>query len=83
MQALNAQPRVLQVWEEVIGVLLQVYAQDEGEVIVNISGRIYVLKNFPEKLLENLKAHVQNLVGILRTEDGYAMRVISRTKYWG
>jgi hypothetical protein len=72
----NVQPKILQIWEEVVGVLLQIAARGEGNVMVNVSGAEYVFKNFPKELLEKLKAHRNCLIGILRTDAGYAIRVI-------
>lgn len=79
---MDVQVHVLGIWEEVVGMLLQTTRQKNGNFVVNISGASYLLKNFTDDLLEKLKEHRNHVVGILRTDEGYAIRVrIGRT--WG
>jgi ethanolamine utilization microcompartment shell protein EutL len=66
----------LRVWEEVVGTLLQTKGQNNGNVVVNISGTRYLLQNFPDDLLEKLKEHRNRVVGIMRTDSGYAIRLV-------
>jgi hypothetical protein len=68
----------LQVWEEIVGVLQQITKQGEGNVVVNVSGNLCILKNFPEALLKKLQNHRKCSVGILHTDSGYAIRVAAK-----
>jgi len=64
--------RILRVWEELVGELLDI-TEREGGVVVNVSGRNYILPAFPKELLNKLSVEAFT-VGILRTENGYAIR---------
>jgi len=68
---------VLRVWEELIGKLLDI-AEREDDVAVNVSGCNYILPSFPRELLSKLGIRSVT-VGILRTENGYAIRIIKET----
>ena len=68
---------VLRVWEEIIGNLLSISECKDG-AIVNVSGRNYLLPSFPKKFFSKLSMK-GTIVGILRTENGYAVRIVKKT----
>ena len=68
---------VLRVWEELIGKLLDI-TEREDNVVVNVSGRNYILPAFPKELFSKLSMR-GTIVGILRTENGYAIRIVKKT----
>ena len=72
--------RVLGIWEEVVGMLLQTTGQNNGNVVVNISGVKYLLQNCSGELYEKLKVHRNHVIGILRTDKGYAIRLITNKR---
>jgi len=70
--------RVLCPWEELVGKLLDVDICDDQEtVVLNVSGLNYVLPSFPKEL--NSKLIKGTVIGILRTENSYAMRIVKGT----
>ncbi len=74
--------RRIYVWEELIGKLLEVIEIDE-DIVVNVSGRLYKLPGFPRAMLDKLKEARGLVIAILRTDDGYLIRVVSEAKMAG
>jgi len=68
---------VLRVWEELIGNLLSIAECKDG-AMVNVSGRNYILPDFPQELFSKLSMR-GTVIGILRTENGYAIRIVKKT----
>lgn len=66
---------VLQMWEEVVGVLWQII-KDRENVVVNVSGTACLLENFPTDLLKKLQQYRSYSIGILRTDRGYMIRLV-------
>jgi hypothetical protein len=67
--------RMLGTWEELIG-KMEIVSCDKDGVIVRVLNQTFILPNFPESLASKLQRNKAALIGILRTECGYALRVM-------
>ncbi|MGB9915668.1 MAG: hypothetical protein ACPLOC_09030 [Candidatus Bathyarchaeales archaeon] len=65
----------LRIWEELIGKLLDVNVIDDQTLVVNVSGINYMLPSFPKELISKISRNT--IIGILRTDKAYAIRVIN------
>ncbi len=70
--------RPIHVWEEIVGRLEKVVEFRSG-TIVNVAGMQYLLPNFPKESLKKLQQYRNYTVGILRTDKGYAIRLVTKT----
>jgi len=71
--------RILRPWEKIVGKLLDVKVADDQEtIIVNVLGINYILPSFPKVLKSKLSMR-GTIVGIIRTENGYAVRFVKKT----
>jgi hypothetical protein len=68
--------KTLQVWEEIVGRLQKIVEIANG-TIVSVAGGQYFLPDFPKDLSAHLFKFVGARVGILRSIDGYRMRVLT------
>ncbi|MEM2144907.1 MAG: hypothetical protein QW279_06070 [Candidatus Jordarchaeaceae archaeon] len=65
----------LDVWEEIVGKLIDILPC-EGDTMIIVSGRRYILLDFPSHLLGELIKNKGATVGVLKTDRGYALRVL-------